>query len=119
MRFDNAFQYLSASPVSARCAEPAVRAAQPSDRVCAGGSILERNTLRRENEFVTWDLRLARRFGLAGGAAVEPVFEVFNVLNADNILDTAQGSLLFNFDGAIRSGLGDTRRAQVGVNVRF
>ena len=44
---------------------------------------------------------------------------MFNVLNADNLLDTAQGSLLFNFDGTIRSGLGDTRRAQVGVNVRF
>ena len=27
--------------------------------------------------------------------------------------------LLFNFDGTIRSGLGDTRRAQVGVSVRF
>ncbi len=119
VRFDNAFQYRSASPVSARCAEPEARAAQPSDRICADGSILQRNTLRRENEFVTWDLRLARRFGLANGATVEPVFEVFNVLNADNILDTAQGSLLFNFDGTIRSGLGDTRRAQVGINVRF
>ena len=119
VRFDNAFQYLSASPVSARCAEPGARAALPSDRICADGSILRRNTLRRENEFVTWDLRLARRFGLADGATVEPVFEVFNVLNADNILDTAQGSLLFNFDGTIRSGLGDTRRAQVGINVRF
>ena len=119
VRFDNAFQYLSASPVSARCAEPGARAALPSDRICADGSILRRNTLRRENEFVTWDVRIARRFVLAGGAALEPVFEVFNVLNADNILDTAQGSLLFNFDGTIRSGLGDTRRAQVGVNVRF
>ena len=119
LRFDNAFQVLSASPVSARCDEPGVRAAQPADRLCADGSILQRNTLRRENEFVTWDFRLARRFLLADGPAVEPVFEMFNVLNADNILDTAQGSLLFNFDGTIRSGLGDTRRAQVGVNVRF
>ncbi len=119
VRFDHAFQYLSASPVSARCADPGARAALPSDRICADGSILRRNTLRRENEFVTWDLRLARRFGLVDGATVEPVFEMFNVLNADNILDTAQGSLLFNFDGTIRSGLGDTRRAQVGINVRF
>ena len=119
VRFDNAFQYLSASPVSARCGTPDARAAQPPDRICADGSILQRNTLRRENEFFTWDVRLARRFGPAGGASVEPVFEMFNVLNADNLLDTAQGSLLFNFDGTIRSGLGDTRRAQIGVNVRF
>ena len=44
---------------------------------------------------------------------------MFNVLNADNILDTAQGSLLFNFDGTIRSGLGDTRRAQSGDQCPF
>ncbi len=45
--------------------------------------------------------------------------DLFNITNADNFLDTALGSLLFNFDGSIRSGLGDTRRAQIGVKVRF
>jgi hypothetical protein len=50
---------------------------------------------------------------------LEPILEVFNITNADNFLDTSQGSLLFNFDGTIRSGLGDTRRAQLGVRFRF
>ena len=116
--FSNIVRYLSASPVSESCARRGERAGQPSDRICADGSILERNTLRRDNEFFTWDLKLARPFAVRGGT-VEPVLEVFNLTNADNSLDTAQGSLLFNFDGTIRSGLGDTRRAQLGARIRF
>ena len=112
-------RYLSPSPVSARCSDPAARAAQPSDRICADGSILRRNTLRRENEFLTLDLRLSRRFPIRDRASIEPVFELFNLTNADNFLDPPVGSLLFSFEGALRSGLGDTRRAQVGLRVQF
>ena len=117
--FSNIVRYLSASPVSESCASRGDRAALPTDRICADGAILERNTLRRDNEFFTWDLKLSRPFTLGGGRTVEPVFEAFNLTNADNSLDTAQGSLLFNFDGSIRSGLGDTRRAQLGMRLRF
>ncbi len=109
---------LSPSPVSEQCANRGERAAQPSDRICADGSILTRNTLRRRNGFFSWDLRVSRRFAL-GAAAIEPIFEIFNLTNADNFVDRAVGSLLFNFDGTLRSGLGDTRRAQVGLSVRF
>ena len=117
--FSNIVRYLSASPVSESCAARGERAAQPSDRVCEDGTILERNTLRRDNEFFTWDVKLSRPFAVGEGRTVEPVFEVFNLTNADNALDTAHGSLLFNFDGTIRSGLGDTRRAQLGARLRF
>ncbi len=117
--FSNIVRYLSASPVSESCAERGERAAQPSDRICADGTILQRNTLRRDNEFFTWDVKLSRPFAVGEGRTVEPVFEVFNLTNADNSLDTAHGSLLFNFDGTIRSGLGDTRRAQLGARFRF
>ena len=117
--FSNIVRYLSASPVSESCLERGTRASLATDRICADGTILERNTLRRHNEFVTWDLKLSRPFTLGGGRTVEPVFEVFNLINADNSLDTAHGSLLFNFDGTIRSGLGDTRRAQLGARLRF
>ena len=119
VRFSNSFRYLSASPVSASCTNPGQRAAQPSDRICADGSILQRNTLRRENDFLTWDIRLSRPFTLGRGVTLEPVVEIFNVTNADNRLDAAQGSLLFNFDGTIRSGLGDSRRGQIGLHVHF
>ena len=50
---------------------------------------------------------------------VEPVLEVFNLTNADNSLDAAHGSRLFNFDGTIRSGLGDTWRPQLGARLLF
>ena len=115
----NVVRYLSASPVSEQCANRGTRAAQPSDRVCPDGTILTRNTLRRDNSFFTWDIRVSRRFTLSNGTIIEPIVEVFNLTNADNFVDTAVGSLLFNFDGTLRSGLGDTRRGQVGLSVRF
>ena len=65
------------------------------------------------------DLRISRTFALPNGATLEPIVEVFNLTGADNFLDSHTGSLLFNFDGTLRSGLGDTRRGQVGVSLRF
>ena len=119
VHLNNVVRYLSASPVSEQCANRGMRAAQPTDRICADGTILTRNTLRRDNALFTWDVRFSRRFTLRSGAVIEPILEVFNLTNADNYVDTAVGSLLFNFDGTLRSGLGDTRRGQVGLSVRF
>ena len=118
VQLNQVVRYLSASPVSEQCANRGERAVQPADRICADGSILTRNTLRRQNGFFSWDLRVSRRFAL-GATAIEPIFEIFNLTNADNFVDPAVGSLLFNFDGTLRSGLGDTRRAQAGLSVRF
>ena len=119
VQFNHMVRYLSASPVSEQCANRGMRAGQPTDRICPDGTILQRNTLRRENEFFTWDIRLSRTFRLGERVDVEPLAEVFNLTNADNFLDTALGSLLFNFDGTLRSGLGNTRRGQLGIKVRF
>ena len=128
MFFNNIVRFVSASPVSESCgptgsnpfASPAGdRAAAPADRVCSDGSVNQRNTLRRDNAFFTWDIRISKEFAFGTGQTIEPVFEVFNLTNADNFLDASQGGLLFNFDGTIRSGLGDTRRAQLGVRFRF
>ena len=76
---------LSASPVSEQCGRRGMRATQPADRLCADGTILTRNTLRRDNAFATWDLRLSRRFVLGGGTVVEPILDVFNLTNADKL----------------------------------
>ena len=119
IRASHLFRLLSASPVSAKCSSPGDRAAEPADRICTDGSVLQRNTLRRDNDFFTWDFRVSKEFALSNGIVLEPVLEVFNATNEDNFLDTAQGSLLFNFDGTIQSGLGDTRRAQVGARMMF
>ena len=44
----------------------------------------------------------------------EAIFEVFNVTNADNFKDPSSGGTFLNFDGTIRSGLGEPRQFQVG-----
>jgi hypothetical protein len=116
--FNNILRYASAQPVSESCGSPGTRAAEPADRICADGSVLLRNTLRKDNAFFTWDLRISRAFPIGNGR-IEPILEVFNLTNADNFLDAATGSLLFNFDGTLRSGLGDTRRVQLGVRFLF
>jgi len=50
---------------------------------------------------------------------VEAIVEVFNLTGNDNFRDPAYGGLLFNFDGTIRSGLGDPRQVQAGVRWEF
>ncbi|MEO6445995.1 MAG: carboxypeptidase regulatory-like domain-containing protein [Gemmatimonadaceae bacterium] len=126
---NNRFTYTSAQPVSESCGDGANgtvanqptgrRAASGPERICPNGTILERNTLRRENSYATWDLRLSRVFPVRGAQSVEAILEVFNVLSRNNLRDPAFGSLLFNFDGTIRSGLGDPRQLQLGVRYAF
>ncbi len=89
----------------------------PQDRICEDGTILKRNTLRKENDFFTWDMRLAKRFD-AGPGQIELIAEVFNLTDAENLLDAGTG-IFFNFDGTVRSGLGDPRRFQVGTRYLF
>jgi hypothetical protein len=129
INFSNIIRYASATPVSESCgprpgnpfaAAAGMRAVAPADRVCADGSVIQRNTLRRDNAIFTWDLRISKVFPIGdSGTGIEPIFEVFNLTNTDNFLDASQSGLLFNFDGTIRSGLGDTRRAQLGLRYRF
>lgn len=120
---NNRFSYVSASPASAKCgtnnAATTTRAGSAGDRICPNGTILERNTLRRQNEYASWDLRFARLFKVGSGNSAEAVFEVFNVLGRNNFKDPAFGSLLFNFDGTVRSGLGDPRQMQLGMRYMF
>jgi hypothetical protein len=116
------FSYYSAQPTSEKCVNnlrSEQRATAPSDRICANGTILLRNTIRRDNAFASWDIRLSRPFRFRGRGQVEVLAEVFNVLNRDNFRDPSSASLLFNFDGTIRNGLGDPRQVQVGVRYGF
>jgi hypothetical protein len=124
---NNRISYRSAQPASESCgprpgnefAPPAgARAVAPADRICADGSVLLRNTLRKDNAFFSWDLRLSRPFELPTGA-LEAIIEVFNLTNASNFLDPTSGGLLFNFDGTVQSGLGTPRQVQFGLRYRF
>jgi len=120
---DSRLSIYSAQPTSESCGKPGTpargqRLEQPSDRICADGSILKRNTLRKDNNYFSWDLGLTWPFNVGKGR-VELVAQVFNVLGNENFRDPASTSLLFNFDGTLRSGLGDPQQTQLGVHWVF
>jgi hypothetical protein len=126
---NNRVSLYSAQPVSASCGPspfspfaPAAgdRATSAADRNCANGSVQQRNTLRKDNKYFSWDIRISRSFPVGRpGQALEAIVEIFNVTGNDNFKDPAYGGLLFNFDGTIRSGLGDPRQLQVGAKWVF
>jgi Carboxypeptidase regulatory-like domain/TonB-dependent Receptor Plug Domain len=105
--------------VSSRSAQPRSVGDTPQARIQANGSITKRNTLRKDNEFFTWDIRVGRPFQVGKSVRLEPIFEVFNLTNSKNIRRPAVTSLIFNFDGTVQDGLGDPRQAQLGLRVRF
>ncbi len=123
---NNRLSYYSAQPISESCGANNQGSGQRStavfgnlsDRICPNGSIIKRNTLRKDNEFFSLDVRLSKIFEIGTGE-VEAIVEVFNLLNTDNFRDPAFAGLLFNFDGTVQSGLGDPRQVQVGVKYRF
>jgi hypothetical protein len=127
---NNRVSFYSAQPTSESCGAnnqgTGDRAGGPGDRICrdaAGdptGVILKRNTIRRENKFFSWDLRLSKIFPLGGQRGyVEAIVEVFNVLNTDNFKDPPFGGFLFNFDGTLQTGLGTPRQLQTGLRYVF
>src|SRR5207244_11401190 len=82
----NRGSYYSAQPTSASCgpsplspfAPPAgQRATSPADRNCADGSVLTRNTLRKDNAFFSWDVRLSRPINTGRQGQAELIIEVF------------------------------------------
>jgi hypothetical protein len=83
-------------------------------RICPDGHILRRNTIRRDNAYFSWDIRLSRPFDFGRQGTFEAIFEVFNVTNSDNFRDPSSTGTFDNFDGTIRSGLGEPRQFQVG-----
>jgi hypothetical protein len=127
IHLDNRVSYYSAQPTSEKCINGVAsgqRASTPQDRICrnpAGAiiGILPRNTLRKDNRFFSWDLRVSRPFSFGRQGQAELLVEVFNLLNTDNFRDPSYGNLLFNFDGTIRSGLGDPRQFQAGLRWLF
>ena len=119
---NNRVAYQSAQPVSEVCgagnAGTGVRAAAQSDRICADGSVLLRNTLRKNNEFFTWDLQIQRPFPVGGGFLTVQV-DIFNLTNNSNFLDPSTTGTFLNFDGTFQSGQGTPRRAQMGMRYAF
>ncbi len=121
--FNNRVSAYSAQPASEVCGPGNVgtgqRASTPAQRICPDGHVLQRNTIRRDNAYFSWDIRLSRPFNLGQQGVLEAIFEAFNVTNNDNFKDPSSGGTFLNFDGTIRSGLGEPRQFQAGVRYIF
>ena len=119
---NNRLSAYSAQPASEVCGPDnqgtGERAATPQLRICPDGSILQRNTIRRDNGYFSWDVRVSKPFAVGRGT-LEAIFEAFNITNADNFKDPASGGTFLNFDGTIRSGLGEPRQFQAGLRYLF
>ena len=94
------------------------RTAQPRSPGCAT-RCFPRNTIRKDNEFVSFDWRLERPFRFGERYALIPIVEMFNTFNTENNIDPTIGSALFNFDGFLRQGVGDPRQLQLAVKFTF
>lgn len=100
--------------ISARSAQPIT----PSPRV-VNGRDQGRNSTRKDNAFSSFDWRLQRPFQFRDRYKMILLFEMFNTINSKNNLAPQITNLLFNFDGFLRSGIGDPLTAQFGVKFHF
>jgi hypothetical protein len=99
-------QYRGAQPITAN-----PRSLNGTDR--------GRNGERKENEFFSLDWRLIYTHTFANGVQIIPMLEMFNTFNNDNNINPLSTPALFNFDGYLRTGVGDPRQAQLAVKVVF
>jgi hypothetical protein len=120
---NNRLSAYSAQPASEVCGTGNVgtgqRASQPSQRICPDGHVLQRNTIRRDNAYFSWDVRLSKPLNFGRQGTLELILEAFNVTNHDNFKDPSTAGTFLVFDGTIRSGLGEPRQFQAGARYLF
>src|ERR1051325_8966794 len=92
--------------------------AQPKSPGCAT-RCADRNTLRKNNEYFSFDWRLQRPFRFGERYVLIPIIEMFNTFNTNNNIDPTIGSPLFSFDGFLRQGVGDPRQLQLALKFNF
>ena len=98
------------------------RGAQPitaAPRVDANGVDQGRNSLRKDNKYFSLDWRLSRPIHLSDRTELIPTIEMFNTFNNDNNVNPLSTPALFNFDGYLRTGVGDPRQIQLAIKLAF
>ncbi len=97
-----------------------IRSAQPTSVTNRGTfpNIIQRNTLRLENQFYTFDFRASKAFKFTEKISLEAIFEAFNLSNSRNQRSLPR-PLTFNFDGTVSAGFGEPRQAQLGLRFKF
>ncbi len=78
-----------------------------------------RNTLRKDNKYFSFDWRLQRPFRFGERYALIPVVEMFNTFNNTNNINPLITPGLFDFSGFLRTGVGDPRQVQLAVKFTF
>jgi hypothetical protein len=94
------------------------RSAQPISAARTAASPA-RNTLRKDNQYFSFDWRLQRPFKFGERYALIPIVEMFNTFNSKNNINPLSTAALFNFDGFLRQGVGDPRQLQLAVKFTF
>ena len=90
----------------------------PEPRI-VNGTVLDRNSLRKDNAFFTFDFGVARPFHIGERMSLIPRLEMFNTFNNKNNINPLSTPALFNFDGFLRAGVGDPRQAQLSIRFEF
>ncbi|HEY8186010.1 MAG TPA: TonB-dependent receptor [Pyrinomonadaceae bacterium] len=96
--------------VQARSAQPITPAVRTATN---------RNTLRKDNKYFSFDWRLQRPFKFGERYALIPIVEMFNTFNNKNLINPLTTAALFNFDGFLRQGVGDPRQLQLAIKFTF
>ena len=78
-----------------------------------------RNTLRKDNQYFSFDWRIQRPFKFGERYALIPIIEMFNTFNNPNNINPLSTPDLFNFDGFLRKGVGDPRQVQLAIKFTF
>jgi hypothetical protein len=94
------------------------RGAQPITPA-TGRTATNRNSIRKDNAYFSFDWRIQRPFKLGERFALIPIVEMFNTFNSKNNINPLSTPGLFNFDGFLRQGVGDPRQLQLAVKLTF
>jgi len=104
---------------SAHSAQPTSVDGSNHSVLLTNGTVVKRNTVRKDNAFTSFDFRVSKNWKLTERFRLEGAVDAFNLFNSKNLKQPQNGNLLFNFDGTLTSGLGDPRQAQLGVKLLF
>ena len=116
LEFSPRVQYRSAQP------------ATPFPLELISATETNRNTLRKDNQYFSFDWRLGRAFKFGESMELIPQIEMFNTFNNNNFINSLsvpgnQFSLtapsLFDFNGFLRQGIGDPRQVQLSLRFIF
>jgi len=78
-----------------------------------------RNHLRKNNEYFSLDLGIARPFRIHDRFELIPKAELFNAFNNANNVNPLTAPALFDFNGFLRVGVGDPLQAQLSLRFTF